>query len=301
MNWSQYNKNLVQRGNIDLWISEDIVEWWYLNKTAGKGRPFTYTDKAIETCLSIAYLFGMPLRMTEGFMNSFFKREKIPLKAPCYTQLSRRASTIKLPEVRIPRGIQIHGAIDSTGLKLFGEGEWKVRMHGISKRREWRKLHLVVDVETKLIPAIKLTSHSIDDATVGVELLKTKLNGCIKKLFGDGAYDKTKMYQASRSSGTELIAPPAKNAKIQKTIINPAKLTRDHAIARIKILGGGEDARKLWKKETGYHKRSIAETSMYRFKQTFSDKLQHRKLENQTTEAIIKTNILNTFARTGFG
>jgi len=301
MNWSQYNKNLMQRGNINLWISEDIVNWWYLNKPAGRGRPFKYSDKSIETCLMIGYLFGMPLRMIEGFMNSFFEREKISLKTPCYTQLSRRASSIKLPKIRVPRGALIHGAIDSTGLKLFGEGEWKVRMHGASKRREWRKLHLVVDVDTKIIQAIKLTSHSIDDATVGVELLETKLNGKIEKLFGDGAYDKTKMYQASRNSDVKLITPPAKNAKIQKKFINPAKWPRDHAIARIRLLGGDEDARRLWKKETEYHKRSIAETSMYRFKQAFSDRLQHRKFANQITEASIKTNILNTFAKIGFG
>jgi hypothetical protein len=301
MNWSQYNKNLVQRGNINLWISEDVMEWWYLNKPAGRGRPFIYTNKAIETCLMIGYLFGMPLRMVEGFMNSFFAREKLSLKAPCYTQLSRRSSSIKLPEIKVQRGARLHAAIDSTGLKLFGEGEWKVRMHGTSKRREWRKLHLVVDVNTKIIPAIKLTTHSIDDATVGVELLKTKLDGCIGKLFGDGAHDKTKMYQAARKMGAQLITPPAKNAKMQKKIFDPAKLPRDHAIARIKLLGGDEQARKLWKMETGYHKRSLAETSMYRFKQTFSDRLQHRKFENQETEVSIKTNILNTFARIGFG
>jgi len=301
MNWSQYNKNLVQRGNINLWISEDVVNWWYLKKPVGRGRPFTYTDQTIETCLMIGYLFGMPLRMIEGFMNSFFEREKISLKAPCYTQLCRRASSIKLCKIKIKRGARLHGAIDSTGLKLFGEGEWKVRMHGASKRREWRKLHLVVDIDTKIIPVIKLTTHSIDDATVGAELLKTKLDGCVEKLFGDGAYDKTKMYQASKNSGAYLITPPAKNAKMQKNIFDSAKLPRDHAIARIKLLGGNEDARKLWKKEIEYHKRSIVETSMYRFKQTFSDRLQHRKFENQTTEASIKINILNTFARIGFG
>lgn len=300
MNWSQYNKNLVQRGNINLWISEDIVNWWYLKQPAGRGRPFIYTDKSIEICLTIGYLYHMPLRMIEGFMNSFFEREKLSLKAPCYSQLSRRASTIKLPKIKLQRGARLHGAIDSTGLKVFGEGEWKVRTHGASKRREWRKLHLVVDVNTKIIPAIQLTSHSVDDATVGAEMLKTKLDGCVERLFGDGAYDKAKMYQASRDSGTQLITPPAKNAKMQRDIFNPAKLPRDHAIARIKMLGGDAHARKLWKQETKYHKRSIGETTMYRFKQTFTDKLQHRKFENQIAEAAIKTNILNTFARIGF-
>lgn len=301
MNWGQYNKNLVQRGNINFWISEDIVTWWYQNEAVGRGRPLLYTDKAIETCLAIGYLFHMPLRMVEGFMNSFFEREKLPLKAPCYTQLSRRAASIKLPEIKIPRGARLHVAIDSTGLKLFGEGEWKVRTHGASKRREWRKLHLIVDVHTKMIPAAKLTSHSIDDAAVGAELLKAKFDGCIERLLGDGAYDKTKMYHASRCVGGQLITPPAKNARMQQNVFNSAKIPRDHAIARIKLLGGDAQARKLWKIETGYHDRSIAETSVYRFKQTFTDRLRHRRFENQATEAAIKINILNTFARIGFG
>lgn len=301
MNWSEYNKNLKKRGNINLWISEDIGEWWYFKSAVGRGRPPVYSDRAIETCLTIAYLFKMPLRMVEGFLNSFFEREQIPLKAPCYTQISRRAATIEVPKMKVHRGQQLNLAFDSTGLKVFGEGEWKVRTHGASKRRVWRKLHLAVDTETLLISGSALTSNSVDDAEVAAGMLLGQYDGCIKKVLGDGAYDKTKVYKAARKIGAQLIAPPAHNARMQRVLIDPARLPRDNAIARIRTLGNTPEARKKWKEGVGYHQRSLAETAMYRFKITFSDRLQHRKFENQSTETNIKINILNTFARIGFG
>lgn len=301
MNWSEYNKKLVKRGNINFWISEDVAQWWLVKASGGRGRPLVYTDKAIETCLIISYLFKMPLRMTEGFFNSFFARENLQLKVPCYTQMSRRASSIKLPEIKIIPGQKVNLAFDSTGLKVFGEGEWKVRMHGASKRRVWRKLHVAVDTETLLIAGVSLTKNSIDDAQVAVQMLTEKFVGQVKNVLGDGAYDKAKVYKAAREIGANLIAPPAHNAKQQRTLIDPAKLPRDNAIARIRMLGNDEAARKEWKKESGYHQRSLAETTMYRFKSTFSGRLQHRKIENQDIEVAIKVNILNHFAKIGFG
>lgn len=301
MNWSEYNKNLVKRGNINLWLSEDIANWWYIKTSAGRGRPLVFSDKAIETCLTVGYLFGMPLRMLEGFLNSFFSREQLLIKAPCYTQISRRASSIRIPEIKALRGHRLHLAFDSTGLKVFGEGEWKVRTHGASKRRVWRKLHIALDVKTLLIAGVALTKNSVDDAEVASKMLTEKFDGCIERMLGDGAYDKGKTYRAARKVGAQLITPPAHNARQQRKLIDPAKLPRDNAIARIRMLGNDEIARKQWKKEVGYHQRSLAETTMYRFKATFSDHLQHRRFENQSTEVLIKTRILNSFVRIGFG
>lgn len=301
MNWSEYNKNLVKRGNINLWISEDVAEWWLVETNAGRGRPFVYSDKAIQICLTLSYTFHAPLRMIQGFLNSFFEIRKLPLQAPSYTQMSRRAASIKIPEIKALPGQELILAFDSTGLKVFGEGEWKVRIHGASKRRVWHKLHLAVDTENLNILGVSLTKNSVDDASVAAQMLTEKFDRCAKKALGDGAYDKAKMYKAVRSIGAHLIAPPAHNARQQKRLIDPAKLPRDHAIARIKMLGGDDEARKQWKKEVGYHQRSLAETTMYRFKITFSDRLRNRKFENQQTEAAIKVSILNTFARIGFG
>lgn len=261
MNWSEYNKNLVKRGNINLWLPENIATWWYIKTSEGRGRPFIYSDRAIETCLTIGYLFNMPLRMTEGFLNSFFDREELSIKASCYTQLSRRAA----PEIQAMRGQKLNLAFDSTGLKVFGEGEWKVRTHGASKRRVWRKLHLALNVKTLCITGVSLTKNSVDDAKVAAEMLIKKFDGCVEKVFGNGTYDKGKVYKAATRIGANLITPPAHNAQQQNKLIDPSKLPRDHAIARIRILGNDQNARQQWKKEIGYHKRSLTETTMYRF------------------------------------
>lgn len=299
MNWSQYNTNLTNRGNINLWIAEDVNSWWLSINRKKRGRPFVYSDKAVETCLTIRYLFRLPLRMTEGFINSLFQREGILLKAPCYTQLSRRMLKIELPKIKIRRGEQVNLAFDSTGLKVYGEGEWKVRTHGASKRRAWRKLHIAVNVETLCITRSALTNHSTTDAEIAKSILSKECDGAIQSILGDGAYDKSCVYREARRINAKTIIPPAHNARIQKKIIDPAKIDRDHIIAKIQMLGGDEEARKRWKKESGYYRRSLAETTMYRFKTAFSDRLQHRSFKNQVVEAALKIEILNTFTSLG--
>lgn len=301
MNWHEYNKNLVKRGNINFWIPEDIAKWWHAKPNKKRGKPTVYADRAIETCLTVGYLFGMPLRMLEGFLNSFFNQKNLLIKSPCYTQISRRAASIKIPPIKPIRGQNLHIAFDSTGLKVFGEGEWKVRTHGVSKRRVWHKLHIAVDVKTLCIADLKLTKSSVDDAQVACEMLRENFDGSVEKVFGDGAFDKTKMYRATRNIGGQLIVPPAHNARLQVSVIDPAKISRDHAIARMRMLGGDQNARKQWKKEVGYHQRSLVETTMYRYKTTFSERLQHRDFQRQATEVAIKAKILNHFAKIGFG
>lgn len=301
MNWSEYNKNLVKRGNINLWMPDDILEWWYAKDYSGTGRPVRYSDKAIEHCLTIGSIFKMPLRMTEGFLNSLFQRGNMILQVPSYTQISRRAGSLKISLPKLPRGGEIDIAFDSTGLKVFGEGEWKTRQHGVSKRRTWRKLHLAIDTKSLKIVGATLTQNSVDDASVAASMLVNDFDGACKKVLGDGAYDKLNMHVAARKTGAELITPPAKNARQQKTIINPAKMPRDQTIARIRMYGNDEEARKKWKKEVGYHKRSLAETTICRYKTAFTGKMQFRKFDNQRTEAAIKVNILNAITKIGFG
>ena len=299
MNWSQYNTNLTQRGNINLWISEDAASWWFSTKENKHGRPFVYSDRAIEVCLTLQYVFGLPLRAAQGFVNSIFQCSCISLHAPCYSQVSRRMSKIQLSEIRIPKGAQVNLAFDSTGLKVYGEGEWKVRTHGASKRRIWRKLHIGVDVETLKITHSMLTNHSKTDANAAGQMLADEYPEAIKSILGDGAYDKEVVYRCARKINAKTIIPPAHNARIQRAAINPAKVDRDHIIARIKLLGGNDEGRKQWKKESGYHQRSLAETTMYRFKNTFTHRLRHRLFPNQAVEATIKVNILNTFTSMG--
>ena len=179
--------------------------------------------------------------------------------------------------------------LDSTGLKVFGEGEWKVRQHGYAKRRTWRKLHLSVDSETQEIQAVVLSEASLDDAGATPDLLNQSA-GSVEQVGGDGAYDKRKVYEGCAVRGIRRVAiPPRKDARIwQHGNCAAPPLVRDENLRRIRKVG-----RKRWKQESGYHRRSLAETAMFRVKTIFGSYLQARKLPQQKVEAEVKCAALN--------
>lgn len=290
-NWSEYNKSLVGRGNLTIWISEAAMAHWYELETSGKrGSSLTYSNLAIEACLMVKMLFKLPLRQTEGFVNSLFEMMRIALSSPDYTTLSRRLSSL---EVKLPLrnlGGKLHLCIDSTGVKVYGEGEWKVRTHGWSKRRTWRKLHLAIDAETQQIVGVEATSNAVDDAAAVEDLLNQVPVGTeVEEVSADGAYDKRKTYNALNKHGTKAIIPPRKNAKIwQHGNLKKERHIRDENLRRIRKVG-----RKQWKIESGYHQRSLAETGVFRYKQTFGGEVSSRKAETQFNEMKLKCQILN--------
>ncbi|MCY9879385.1 IS5 family transposase [Vibrio natriegens] len=148
-NWSEYNEALCKRGSVTFWIDDSAVEAWQCKSHHGKrGRGFQFADTAIETALMIKGIFSLPLRALQGFIDSIFSLMNVPLRSPNYTSISKRSKTIQVKYKNKSKGSVRHIAIDSTGLKVFGEGEWKVKKHGAEKRRTWRKLHLAVDVDT---------------------------------------------------------------------------------------------------------------------------------------------------------
>jgi hypothetical protein len=104
--------------------------------------------------------------------------------------------------------------IDSTGMKVYGEGEWKVRKHGWSKHRTWRKLHICIDLNTQEILAVELSGNEEDDAGVGSKMLSDKSKHIVR-FYRDGAYDKFG-FRSILGDGTEQIIPPPQNAVIQK-------------------------------------------------------------------------------------
>lgn len=295
-NWSEYNKNLVRRGSITLWISEDVITGWKAKppEKRKRGGQYEYSDLAIESLLLLKSIYHLPLRQAEGFAGSLFELMGVSVKVPNYTTLSRRAVGLK---VALPRSSQepIHVVLDSTGLKVYGEGEWKVRQHGYSKRRTWRKLHLAVDEKSGEIQATVLSEAGLDDAAA-VSLLLDEVEAPIKQMSGDGAYDKRKVYEECTKRGIKKVTiPPRRDAKIwQHGNSKEPPLARDENLRRIRQVG-----RKTWKQESGYHQRSLAETAMFRFKIIFGDHLQARKIEQQITEARIKSAALNRMTQLG--
>ena len=182
----------------------------------------------------------------------------------------------------------MHIVIDSTGLKVYGEGEWKVRQHEYSKRRTWKKFHLGVDESNSQIKAVVLSDNSLKDNEVFKDIV-TGIEGKICQISADGAYDSRDCYSISEAQGIKLVVLPRKGAVIKKHgNCHGLPLPRDVHIREIRQIG-----RKKWKERNKYHRRSLSETAMYRFKTLLGDKLSSREFHRQANEAFIKCKILN--------
>ena len=297
-NWKEYNKSLIQRGNITVWFSDDAIEKWLAEKEEGKvGHPPMYSNDAILVALMIRSVFHLPLRALQGFLTSLVMLMGVVLPIPCYTQICRRAKSLGQELSRLSEKDITDLVIDSTGLKVYGEGEWKVRQHGYSKRRTWRKLHLAVCPDSNEILFEMLTENNVADCDIYPEFLEASPE-TVERTYGDGAYDTEGCYQASAAHGSELITPPQKNAIFHENA-PPHMEARNNAVLEILVLGGGEEGRKLWKKLRGYHRRSLAETAMFRFKQLFGNNLRGRNLKSQRAETRAKCEALNIMTKLG--
>jgi len=293
-NWREYNKSLVERGSLTVWITPEVLEGWKDQRPAQRGGQYEYSDVAIEALLTLKHLMRLPYRATQGFAKSLFTLMDLALQVPDYSTLCRRAKTLKVKISKSDSPVR-HIVIDSTGLKVYGEGEWKVRKHGYSKRRTWRKLHLSVNAETQEIVAELLTANSVDDASAGVDMLQS-MDESPDTVAGDGAYDKRKFYDECQAQGIpNIVVPPQRNAKIwQHGNSKEPPHPRDENLRYIR-----QHNRKQWKEDSGYHKRSLSETAMFRFKTIFGSELNARSDERQQTEVAIKCAILNQFTVNG--
>jgi len=188
--------------------------------------------------------------------------------------------------------------IDSSGLKVFGEGEWKVRQHGKSKRRTWRKIHLAVCADSQEIALSLLTENSESDGEALVAMAD-QLPATVERGYGDGAYDKTGCYQKFCERGIIPIVPPQRGAILHETAKEPWMAARNDAIRAIAGLGNDDEARAIWKKLMGYHTRSLAETAMYRYKTLFGSNLTSRKLGRQKGETFARSLAMNRMTQLG--
>lgn len=292
-NWKQYNKSLIKRGNITIWFCEEALESWYCGKSSdGRGRPLKYSNSCIELALTIRTLFKLPLRATQGFIEGMVTLLDLDLDVPNYTRLSRRAKGLKVKTPK-KRGKNLDLVIDSTGLKIYGEGEWKMRTHGKQGRRTWRKYHVAVDPDTMMVVSHELTTTKSTDDHTTEELLKD-----LKKagdVYADGAYGfKRSMDAIAKVNGCPYIPVRTGTCRVTKNP-SPGESLRNELIEEIKEYGG----KVTWKKDSPYHKRSLVETHMYRLKTICGDKLKSRNFENQKTEADIMTLILNKMTLLG--
>ena len=294
-NWSDYNAALVSRGSLHVWLDEDVLAAWRNTQKTGKpGASNTYSDLAIETLLTLKSVYRQKLRQTIGFARSLFQLMSVELALPHYSTLSRRAKRLNIDLSVTPAQGSRHVVIDSTGVKVYGEGEWKARKHGVSKRRTWLKLHVGIDEETGEILAAVVTPNSTGDSEVLGELLD-EIDDEIEQVSADGAYDCSYVYDYIDERDATAAIPPRKDAKIwfhgnRKGPAHP----RDENLRRIRQIG-----RSAWKEEVGYHRRSLSETGMYRLKTIFTGEVCARQIETQTTELMIECKALNKMTQLG--
>src|SRR5947209_3018564 len=292
-NWKQYNDALVRRGSLTLWVEQETLQAWRNQGPSQRGAQFRFSDLAIECLLTLRAVYHLTLRATEGFARSLFEVMGVGLTVPDYTTLCRRAATVRVTLPKKATG-PLHLVLDSTGLKVYGEGEWKVRQHGYSKRRTWLKLHLAVDPQTHEIQAAMVTDPGVTDAET-VPALLGQVENPIDSAAADGAYDRQVVYDALEGRSARAVIPPRRDAKIKRHgNTSGPRLARDENLRRIRQIG-----RSAWKEESGYHERSLAETAMSRIKSIFGDSVASRSSAQQATEAGIRCRALNIMTHQG--
>ncbi|MCL3056319.1 IS5 family transposase, partial [Klebsiella pneumoniae] len=290
-NWPTYNKALINRGSITFWLDDEAIQAWYESATpSSRGRPQRYSDLAITTVLVIKRVFRLTLRAAQGFIDSIFTLMNVPLRCPDYTSVSKRAKSVNVSFKTFTRGEIAHLVIDSTGLKVFGEGEWKVKKHGQERRRIWRKLHLAVDSNTHEIICANLSLNNVTDSEAFPGLIR-QTHRKIRAASADGAYDTQLCHDELRRKKISALIPPRKGAGYW-----PGEYAdRNRAVANQRLTGS--NAR--WKWTTDYNRRSIAETAMYRVKQLFGGSLTLRDYDGQVAEAMALVRALNKMTKAG--
>jgi len=294
-NWAEYDASLRRRGSLTLWVTDEAIAGWQAapRLTPG-GQPF-YSELAIETGLMLRLAFHLPLRQTEGLMASVFELMGVSLATPDHSTLSRRAMTMTSISkgCRLPDG-PVHLLIDSTGLKVYGAGEWLQEKHGVKARRTWRKLHLAVDADTGLVMASTLTANDVGDPSQVAPLLD-QVNTGIGSVTADGAYDGAPTYDtiAARAGNIPVIIPPPVTAVLSATADDHPSQRDQHitVIAARRRIG--------WQEETGYGQRSLVETAIGRYKAIIGTGLRARSLPGQRAEAAVGVAVLNRMLHTG--
>lgn len=289
-NWAEYERGLVNRGDIRFWISQEAIEAWQAPYRKTPGGQMRFSNLAIETTLMLGALLRLPLRQSEGFLRSLMGLMQLCLPVPDHSTLARRRLTMKVGAQSLPRKGIVDIVIDSTGLKFYGAGEWSRTKHGES-RRSWRKLHLSLNAGSSEIVFHELTDDDTSDAAMAGTLVSGS-GGRIGRVIADGAYDGEPVYKAigkARPAGSrpKIVIPPRITSIPEPTALHGGSERERHAaeIAR--------SGRMAWQKRHGYGRRSLVETAISRIKAINGGRLTARTFAAQRNEVAIHVAIAN--------
>jgi Transposase DDE domain len=295
-NWREYDQALQTRGSLTLWVTPEAIAAWQAPPTGQRGRSPFYSNVAIETGHLLRLAFGRPWRQTEGLLRSLVTLLGVSLEVPDHTTFSRRSPGLSQTALPLPMDGPVDVVLDSTGLKVYGAGEWHREKHGERGRRSWRKLHLAVNPDNGEILASELTSKDVGDLSLVGPLLE-QVPSTLASVMADGAYDAEPVYRAiakhQPDSPAAVIIPPRVTA-VPSSLINTAPSLRDRHIQTIQ-----EKGRRGWEKAVEYGKRSLVETAMFRYKTLIGPTLRARKFEAQQSEARIACSVLNRMTHLG--
>ena len=287
-NWADYDESLVQRGNLTIWLTAEAIRNWNAKPSRRRGGQRKYSDLAIETALTLRLLLHLPLRQTERFLTLIFELMNVNLEVPDHSTLSRRSGSLSFQIEHAQGNGPIDLVIDSSGLSIFGVGEWGAAKRGGKGIHGWKKLHLGVD-QRGIIVAQILTDANVDDASTGTSLMD-RVPREVKAVIADSAYDTRAFYDAAANKGARVVVPPIKSAQVG----GDRSPVRDKAVCRIRKVG-----RRQWKKEAGYHRQARCENAFFRYKTILGDRMRSRGASAQVVEARLACKILNRMTELG--
>ncbi|WCL83078.1 IS5 family transposase [Saprospira sp. CCB-QB6] len=258
-------------------------------KPSKRGRPKTISDEFIRYLFRLKVLFSFGYRQLEGILKCVISKYNLDAKPISFTQIYRRVKKLKLNIKSKKRTKERSVAIDSTGLKTKGQGEWLRKKYLEKQRSSWIKVHLAVDDKTGEILSVEITTERKTDASQLPKMMKKMKSLNIRQVYADGAYDQIKCREAICKAGAVPFIPPRKNARLKKG--KDGELVdsyRNDDILYIWELGAT-----AWKQDLGYHRRNLSETAMMRLKHFFSERLSSLSFKMQKQEVLMRIQILN--------
>jgi len=290
-NWREYNEALRSRGDLTIWFSVDAAAKWSASRRQDRGGQATYSDFAIEACLTLRLVFHQPLRQVQGMVRSLMRLMEIDLPVPDFSTLSRRGKHLVIKKSNPKPNGPTTLIVDSTGLKIHRGSDWCEKKHGSGKsRKSWRKLHIGLDPNSGDIVASLLTTDEVGDETALPDLI-TEIDVKVSRFLADGAYDGSGVFNTLKAAfgpDVEVIIPPPKSAA---TGLYDQRDAHIESIAELGRMG--------WQKATAYNDRALVEAQIGRWKTVIGDALKSRKIDTQVTEVQIGTKALNRMTSLG--